>query len=50
MGVISDAFAARLDEMRERHARTDEELRQHRARCLEILAEMQAIARDMEDC
>ena len=49
MGVISDAFAARLEEMRERHARTDEEIRQHRDRCLEILAEMQVIARDMEE-
>ena len=49
MGVISDSFRARLDEMRERHARTDEELRQHRARCFELLEEMKAITKEMEE-
>lgn len=49
MGVISDSFRARLEEMQERHAKTDEEIRRHRDRCLEILAEMQAIGQDMEE-
>ena len=50
MGVISDAFRARLDEMRERHAQTDREIAQHRDRCFELLAEMRAITKEMEDC
>lgn len=49
MGVISDSFKARLDEMRERHAQTDREIAVHRARCNELLEQMQAISEDMED-
>ena len=49
MGVLSDSFRARLDEMRERHAQTDREIAVHRDRCFELLAEIQVISRDLEE-
>ena len=49
MGQLSDAFKARLDEMRARHAESDRELERARAAMFEALAEIKAIARDLED-
>ena len=50
MGVISDAFRARLDEMRERHAQTDRELEAARDAVFASLAEIKAIVKSLEDC
>ena len=50
MGVLSDSFRARLDEMRERHAQTDRELEAARDAVFASLDEIKAIAKSMEDC
>ena len=50
MGVVSDSFKARLDEMRARHAETDRRLAESRARVFETLDKIKAIARDFEEC
>ena len=44
MGIISDQFKARLDEMRERHAQTDRELLEARERCYSALDRLKAAA------
>ena len=49
MGVISDAFKAQIDEMRERHAQTDRELIAARDAVFRSLAEIKAIVKDFED-
>ena len=49
MGVLSDSFRARLDEMRERHAQTDRELEAARDAVFASLAELKAAIRDMEE-
>ena len=49
MGKLSDQFKRDLAEMRARHAETDRELERARDAVFAALAEIQAIARDMEE-
>ena len=44
MGIISNQFKARLDEMRERHAQSDRELLEARDRCYAALDRLKAAA------
>ena len=50
MGLISDQFKRDLDEMKARHAESERRLEESWARVMDAFADLQAIARDMEEC
>ena len=50
MGLIADQFRRDLEEMKARHAESERRLEESWGRVMATFAELQAAARDLEDC
>ncbi len=49
MGVLADKLTARLNDLKRRSEETDRQVAEARTACYEALAEMDRLARDLDD-